>query len=159
VVRSGLPYTVYAGIQNCQPVCNTRANLIDPAGYQANGSIMGGEVLLNAAAFSIPVDGTNGNTGRNEFRGPGFWNLDLSLSRMLVVPGMGERGRIELRADAFNVLNHANLQSPQPFLGAIDVLPTFGDALFGRTGNSGFPALTPFVENARRVQLLVRFRF
>jgi hypothetical protein len=159
VVRSGLPYSVYAGIQNCQPVCNTRANLIDPAGYQANGSTAGGEALLNAAAFSIPADGTNGNTGRNEFRGPGFWNLDVSLSRTFLVPGMGERGRIELRADAFNVLNHANLQAPQPFMGAFSLLPTFGDALFGRTGNAGFPALTPFVENARQIQVLARFRF
>lgn len=160
VMRSGLPYSVYAGDQNCQPLCNTRANLIDPAAaYSGTGEITGGKVLLNAAAFGIPPDGINGNTGRNEFRGPGFWNLDLSLGRTFSIPGMGDRGQLQLRADVFNIFNHANLQAPQAFLGTTDILSTFGDALYGRTGNSGFPALTPFVENSRQVQILLRFRF
>jgi Carboxypeptidase regulatory-like domain/TonB dependent receptor-like, beta-barrel/TonB-dependent Receptor Plug Domain len=162
VVRSGLPYSVYAGFQPCQPVCNTRANLLAPGLVSAvTGNVTGGKALLNPAAFSVPPDGTNGNSGRNAFTGPGFWNLDLSLGRTLALPRLRESTRLEVRADAFNVLNHANLQPPANFLGAFpdSVFPGFGTALFGRTGKAGFPALTPFVENARQVQILVRLQF
>jgi len=162
VIRSGLPYSIFAGIQNCHPLCNTRANLLAPDLVNAvTGDVRGGKTLLNPAAFSVPADGTNGNTGRNAFAGPGFWNLDLSLGRTFTLPRMRESTRLELRADAFNVLNHANLQAPANFLGVFpnSVPPAFGTALFGRTGNSGFPALTPFVENARQVQILLRLQF
>jgi len=162
VMRSGLPYSVYAGFQTCQPVCNTRANLLAPGLVGAiTGNVTGGKALLNAAAFSVPPEGTNGNSGRNAFTGPGFWNLDLSLSRTLALPRLRESTRLEVRADAFNVLNHANLQPPANYLGAFpdSVFPGFGTALFGRTGKAGFPALTPFVENARQVQILVRLQF
>ncbi|HUI78562.1 MAG TPA: TonB-dependent receptor [Bryobacteraceae bacterium] len=162
VGRAGLPYSVYAGVQNCHPICNTRADLINPLDAQINAAgPTGGRVLLNSAAFAIPPDGTNGNTGRNAFRGPGFWNLDFSAGRTFAIPTLSERTSVEFRADLFNFFNHANIEPPQPFLGALPgfILSNFGDALYGRTGNSGFPALTPFVENARQVQLLLRFHF
>jgi hypothetical protein len=156
VLRSGLPYSVYAGPQNCHPLCNTRANLLAPALVSAvTGNIAGGKALLNAAAFGFPAKGTNGNTGRNAFAGPGFWNLDLSLGRTFSLPRMRESTRLELRADAFNLLNHANLQPPANYLDD----GNFGTALFGRAGISGFPALTPFVDNVRQVQILVRLQF
>ncbi|HTC35659.1 MAG TPA: carboxypeptidase regulatory-like domain-containing protein [Bryobacteraceae bacterium] len=162
VVRSGLPYSVYAGVQNCQPICNTRAGLVNPALlHSAPQAVPGGVQLLNPAAFAIPPDGVNGSTGRNEFTGPGFWNIDFSLGRRFPLTRLSEHASLELRADAFNVMNHANLQAPANYLG---VVPTFlnsdfGSALYGRTSNPGFPALTPFVENARQVQILVRFEF
>jgi hypothetical protein len=161
VVRSGLPYSVYAGIQNCQPICNTRANLVAPALLNTPPKdVPGGKLLLNAAAFGVPPTGVNGNTGRNAFEGPGFWNLDMSLSRTFFVPRLPESTRLELRADAFNILNHANLQAPANYLGDTNSIQAgFGTALFGRTGNAGFPALTAFVENARQVQLLIRLQF
>jgi hypothetical protein len=38
--------------------------------------------------------------------------------------------------------------------------PTFGDAFYGRTGQSGgFPSLVPFRETARQIQLLIRLQF
>jgi hypothetical protein len=162
VARSGLPYSVFAGVQNCEPICNTRADLVNPALlHSPNIAVPGGVQLLNASAFAIPADGQNGNTGRNEFTGPGFWNIDLSLGRKFALPRLREGTTLELRADAFNVTNHANLQTPANYLG---VLPgflnsNFGTALFGRTSNPGFPALTPFVENARQVQILLRLQF
>src|SRR5260370_41749936 len=173
VIRSGLPYSVYARDPACQPLCNTRADLLAPALVSAvTGNPEGGKLLLNASAFGFPAVGVNGNTGRNAFTGPGFWNLDLSLSRTFAIPKARESTRLEVRADAFNVLNHANLQPPANYLGPIGpagpipvpvpsyVRSDFGTALFGRTGNkSGFPALTPFAENSRQVQILVRLQF
>jgi hypothetical protein len=61
-----------------------------------------------------------------------------------------------VRADAFNFLNHANLNNPNALLGS----SSFGIARYGRTGfASGFPALTPFNETARQVQLSLRIEF
>ena len=118
VARSGLPYSVYAGIQNCHPVCNTRADLVNSAilyaGLPTAGQSPGTVRLLNPEAFSVPAPGTLGNTGRNAFPGPGFWNLDLSVARTFSI---NERLRIEVRADAFNLLNHANLQPPASYWG------------------------------------------
>ena len=62
-----------------------------------------------------------------------------------------------LRADAFNFLNHANLNNPSPFLG---LTSTFGVATFGRLGKqSGFPAQSPLNEMGRQIQLLLRVQF
>ena len=61
-----------------------------------------------------------------------------------------------LRADAFNFLNHANLDNPASLLGG----GGFGVALYGRKGlNTGFPAVTPLDEKARQIQLLARIEF
>jgi hypothetical protein len=43
---------------------------------------------------------------RNQFRGPGFWNLDAGLYKNFQIT---ERTRFQLRFEAYNVFNHANL--------------------------------------------------
>ncbi|MDP9170306.1 MAG: TonB-dependent receptor, partial [Acidobacteriota bacterium] len=43
---------------------------------------------------------------RNAFRGPGWWDLDLGISRDTRIT---ERFSLQIRAEAFNLLNHANL--------------------------------------------------
>lgn len=45
-------------------------------------------------------------TARNAFRGPGFWNVDLSVDKKFPIR---ERVNLEFRAEGFNVLNHHNL--------------------------------------------------
>jgi hypothetical protein len=85
-----------------------------------------------------------------------MFNIDVSLSRRFRLPFTGERVSVTFRADAFNLLNHANLNNPDPFLDS----ESFGLALYGRLGlRSGFPALAPFDETARQVQALVRVEF
>ncbi len=44
-------------------------------------------------------------TGRNAFRGPGAWNLDMVVGKKFKVT---ERFGLEFRAEGFNVLNHHN---------------------------------------------------
>ena len=64
---------------------------------------------FNTAAFVQNAPGTYGNAGRNSIQGPGSFNMDMSLMRHIVVR---ERQYFEIRAEAFNVLNHANFQNP-----------------------------------------------
>jgi hypothetical protein len=159
--RSGLPYTV---IDNQSPVIpgdgvvfNPRPNLINPNPVLGNPTaVPGGEQLLNPAAFAGVSNGL-GTLGRNSLIGPGIYNIDLSLSRSFGIPWFGESGRLTLRADAFNFLNHANLNNPDPLLGDTG---TFGSAQFGRLGDpSGFPAVSPLNETPREIQLMVSIAF
>jgi hypothetical protein len=45
-------------------------------------------------------------------RGPGQINFDLSLNKDIRAGFLGEEGKIQFRAEAFNVLNHANWSMP-----------------------------------------------
>jgi len=78
------------------------------------------------------------------------------MSRSFPVKYVGESGRLTVRVDAFNFLNHANLNNPDALLTS----PTFGVAAYGRTERaSGFPAVTPLNETARQFQLILRLSF
>lgn len=158
-VRSGFPYSVFAPDQSGGLIYNNRANLVgDP---YTNTSVAGGQRLLNAAAFQQPANGQIGNTGRNEFRGPGVASMDLSLSRSFGLKWLGEAGRVTFRADAYNFLNHANLNNPFAELTTTSVVQqTFGVATFGRLdSHSGFPSSIPLDETSRQIQLMLRINF
>ena len=45
-------------------------------------------------------------TGRNAFRGPGFWNVDMSIAKRFPIR---ETANLEFRAEGFDLLNHHNL--------------------------------------------------
>jgi hypothetical protein len=64
---------------------------------------------------------TYGSFPRNSLRGPGFINTDLSVSKHLYFFGEGKMD-MEIRADAFNVFNHANFANPNLTLDS----PQFG---------------------------------
>jgi hypothetical protein len=155
--RSGLPYTVTA--PSTGSIVNTRADLVNPLAARLCATpVAGGACLLNAAAFATPARGVQGNSGRNSFYGPGLISADLSFGKTLALPLGPESGRLTLRADLFNALNHANLNNPNAMLQSPD--GTFGNATYGRRGTStGFPALIPFRETARQVQLVLRLVF
>jgi hypothetical protein len=160
--RTGFPYTVTSPsstVLGAGQIDNQRANLTNAAAAMLPNPAagLGGVYLLNPAAFAEPMaPGVVGNTGRNEFRGPGLYNLDFSLGRSFAVPRLREGTRITIRADAFNILNHANLNNPISLIGS----PDFGLATYGRQGTaSGFPAVTPVNETARQVQMLLRLEF
>jgi hypothetical protein len=70
---------------------------------------------LDPAAFSlIPLNSLSsrpirpGNVGRNSVIGPGWWNVDLALSRNFAIR---EGMRLQVRFDMFNAFNHFNLET------------------------------------------------
>jgi hypothetical protein len=58
------------------------------------------------AAFVNNASGTFGNAGRNSVLQPGAWNIDAAVVRRVRVR---EGQSVEIRAEAFNVVNHPNL--------------------------------------------------
>jgi hypothetical protein len=161
-IRAGMPFTVYAPAafdQNAGAFFqNQRANLIQPSVTTLSPSpqVLGGKILLNAAAFGKPGPSAIGTSGRNAFSGPGLSSADLSIARRFPFPKLGEAARLTLRADFYNAFNHANLNNPDSYFTG----PHFGWALYGRSEkNSGFPVLAPLNETARQIQILVRIEF
>src|SRR5262249_2216430 len=137
---------------------NSRADLVNPATavLEHPTPVTGGKLLLNAAAFAPSAGSKQGNTGRNAFGGPGLYSVDISLARSFALRRLGEASRFTIRADAFNFLNHTNLNNPQSLIGQ----PDFGVATYGRQGvGNGFPAVAPLNETARQVQLILRLEF
>jgi hypothetical protein len=65
--------------------------------------------IFKASDFPTPALGQNGNLVRNAFRGPGFVDVSLSLSKKFV---LNEKWSGEFRLDAFNALNRVNLADP-----------------------------------------------
>jgi hypothetical protein len=68
------------------------------------------QAYLNPAAFSMvpiePLSGATarpGNLGRDAYRAPGSWNVDLSLAKTMA---FSDKIRLQVRADAFSAFNH-----------------------------------------------------
>ena len=69
--------------------------------------------------------GQFGNLGRNAIYGPGQINWDMAISRRFK---MNERWSLAVRSDFFNILNHANWNSPTTNVtsGTFGQITTFG---------------------------------
>lgn len=126
-LQSGRPFTV--AVLPDIDVSNTgRASL--GFGFNDRPNLAGDPELadpaadrwFNTAAFAMPAFGTFGNAGRNILEGPGYANVNLGVIKH--VP-LGARARLQLRAEAFNLLNRVNYDLPDAFLGS----PTFGSIL------------------------------
>jgi hypothetical protein len=158
-IRSGLPYNLLGATDFAAAgqgyAINNRPDLMSTAAL-TDVDVTGGRLLLNRSAFANAAPSALGNLGRNALTGPGFYNFDVALGRSFRVPYLGESTWLRLRADAFNLLNHANLGNPDTVLSS----STFGVAQYGRQGRaSGFPAVTPLAESARQFQMSVRVEF
>ena len=64
---------------------------------------------LNPFAFAQPADGTFGDLGRNQIYGPGFRNLDFSVTKNFQ---FREHYTLQFRAEFFNIFNHPNFALP-----------------------------------------------
>ena len=103
-------------------------------------------VCLNSdgSTFKVPLvappAGCDGNLGRNAFTSPNFFQVDMRLSRRIP---LGERFKIDLIADAFNLLNRTNIA-------AVDQLC---DPLAGSTCTAGQPTAS---YDARQFQFALK---
>jgi hypothetical protein len=77
---------------------------------------------FDTGAFQVPAFGAFGNAGRNILEGPGLGVGNVSV---LKETPLAEHIRLQLRIEAFNVLNRANYDLPGIFLGS----PNFGRIL------------------------------
>ena len=81
----------------------------DPSAYQAVNICVGDANGNPTASCPVVLPQRFGTGGRNNIRGPGFWETDLSIFRAFSI---SEKVKFELRAEALNALNHANFANP-----------------------------------------------
>jgi len=72
------------------------------------GSVSAATLTPNCAA-STAATAAFGNLGRNTVYGPGQINWDMAVTRRF---SFGERWKFDVRADFFNIMNHANWSNP-----------------------------------------------
>ena len=88
---------------------------------------------ISPATFSVPTTGTFGNMGSANILGPGTFQFDMSLVRSFAVR---EKQKLEIRAEAFNLLNHYRPGNPAATISSL--------ASFGQITTSGDPRIMQF---------------
>ena len=105
-VRSGSPLWIISGRDSA---FNGQANQRPD---QVSDDVYGAKTLasyLNRAAFAQAANGAFGTHVRNSVKGPGFWKIDLAVSRL--VP-FASTQNLEFRVEVFNLLNNFNWGNP-----------------------------------------------
>jgi carboxypeptidase family protein len=127
---SGTPFSVTAnGAIVNMPGNMQTADLVGT--LKKTGEIGASGTYYDPTAWQQPQGVRFGNTGRNQFRGPGAVNLDMSLFRAFPV---GQSRRLELRVEATNVTNTPTFVNPNGDINRGDfmrILGTFGTATSG----------------------------
>jgi hypothetical protein len=127
-LTSGLPFSVYSGVQQTGVGVNGAdrpdqvGRPVFSTGRKTREDYFGlGDA--NPSFFSIPIDlpggtgpnqGRFGTLGRDTFRGPGFHNFDVALTKdtEFAHRGGGEPVTLQFRAEFFNVFNLVNFGLP-----------------------------------------------
>jgi carboxypeptidase family protein/TonB-dependent receptor-like protein len=161
LVRGGEPFTVYdTAIRNS---IGNGASITTPAVYLGGPTTCSASAAstacLSASNFATSTTQQNfpgavfGNLARNSFRGPGYFDTDLSLYKDIKVR---EAMTFTIGANAYNVLNHPNFGNPTASITS----GSFGSVL-NTVGapNSPYGNFTGAIVNGRILQLVAKFKF
>jgi outer membrane receptor protein involved in Fe transport len=153
--------SAFTGNANLRPdVTGKVITGFDPANFGALGIATDIGYVQNPTVFvnqgttpGVPIG--FGNLGRNVVTGPGFSNLDLALVRNI---RFRERMNFQIRADAYDLLNHPNFTNPATTLAGTD-LSTF--ATVGTLGQitGGTRAPSGDFGSSRQIQLALKLQF
>ena len=116
IIQSGLPFNVtYRDGGADRDAGPNRPNLIgNPDGPKTQDQWFNAAPIgASNSAFARPAPGTFGNLPRNALRGPGYWRTDFSLIKRF----SWQSRSVELRAEAVNLFNNANLANPDSEIG------------------------------------------
>jgi hypothetical protein len=144
---SGTPFNVTSGVdralQGCGGCSGQRPNLNGdpelPGDRSREEKIAKYFNTDTTTLWTLPDLGQYGTAPRNVLRGPGYFNTDLSLTKLFRLTPNG--GRAEFRLEAFNLFDTVNLGNPNGSRNSVN---------FGRITTAGSP---------RVMQLAVRLDF
>jgi len=146
-LQSGFPFTPQLSYNpsNTGDTRNPVRPFVNPA---FSGPVILGSPnqWFNPAAFLAPpnASGFYGNLGRDTLTGPGLATWDVSF---LKDTRLRERLNLQLRAELFNILNHANFNSPN----AVTFTPS------GVSPTAGI--ITSTSTSSRQIQFSVKLRW
>lgn len=129
--QTGAPYSINS--QTDSAAAGVGGVLADAVpGVSSSISNRGVNGYFNTSAFINAAPGTVGSTGRNLLNGPSLINVDTSVFKDFNV---FEHGKIQFRAELFNLFNHPNFFNPDN---------TVGDGSFGRLTSARDPRIAQF---------------
>lgn len=114
--QSGFPLNITSGgdySYSLPEVGNDQAHVLAPPQYthgSTNDKLM---QWFTTSAFGEPAPNSFGNAGRNILIGPGTFNIDFSAHKVF---SLGERLKLQFRAEFFNFLNHPQFNNPDTVL-------------------------------------------
>jgi hypothetical protein len=141
--ESGAPFTVSSGYQTSAAGVPSWADFLGAHNIGAPIRATNGVFYFyqeQISSFSFPGAGQVGNTGRNSFRGPDYFDVDVSLVKNILLKGTQ---RLTFRVEAYNVLNRANFALP-----VVDL-----------SSRTDFGQISSTVGNPRTLQVALRFSF
>ena len=148
-LSSGLPVTLFDDSDNS--LLGTLGNginnqLLDTprmssGPLKVNTNPRNGATAFNTALFAPETLGQLGNAPRRSFHGPGIENFDMQISKTIRI---SEFKSIDIRAEAFNVFNHAQFYGPASVDGVVN------DSNFGNVVSAAAPRL---------IQVAAKFHF
>jgi hypothetical protein len=158
-ISSGLPFTVYSGIQQTAAGSNgvDRPNQVALPHLSTARKVREdyfGSGTGNAGYFSIPINlfggtgpnqGFFGSLGRNTFRGPAFYDFDFSLIKDTPIGSRaagGELFDVQFRSEFFNLFNIVDMGLP-------------ANTIRG----SGFGEISKTAGTSRQIQFSVKLLF
>ncbi len=141
--QSGFPFTigVIGEIANVGTLLNVnpiRANAVPGVDPTLPSDRRNADHWFNTAAFATPPAFSFGDVGRNTMVGPALHKVDMALEKPVPIGGK----TLVFRAEAFNLLNHTNLGTPERFVNT----PQFG-------------TITMAATSARQIQFVARLVF
>jgi hypothetical protein len=144
-VQGGRPFTIFSGINTVYNTVNSTADCAscrrDFGALRQEGGLVWYLSPEERAAFAATTEfGSVGSTGRNFFRGPRAFNMDMSASKRVAI---NERMNLELRADMTNFTNTPTFGFPTALVNS---------TTFGRIRNS-------VISGSRKIQLGAKFNF
>lgn len=162
--RTGLPFSVTdanAALGNgggtilAQPLVSTglQTTCGESSNYVSGLPCLNANGFINSAAASFTGYTAWSQQGRNSFRGPNYFDVDMALYKNFKI---AERVSLGIGAQAFNVLNHPNFGLPDSGLGD----PTFGQ-ITSMTGTptSPYGNFLGFDSSPRVLQLSAKVTF
>jgi hypothetical protein len=147
-LRSGVPFTPVLGFDRARARPRSGGAGQRPnwaPGFNRDAVTLGGpERYFDPNAFTLPDAGFFGDVERNALEGPGYATWDMAVFKNVRLNG---KYKVQLRVEAFNVLNRANFGLP--------AVTVFNAA--GRLENAG--EITSIVGTARQMQLGLKVEF
>jgi hypothetical protein len=153
-LRSGVPFTPALGPSNWSHSGNTsgqdRPNL--KPGVNLDDVVLGGpDHYFDTSAFVLGPPGFLGNAGRNILTGPGYAMTSVSLVKNTSIGALGAGGHVQLRLEAFNLLNRPNFATPDRIVFAA---VTANEAPLATAGR-----VTRTITSSRQMQLGIKVLF
>jgi hypothetical protein len=163
LAQSGSPFSVVCNGRSFTPIRDASGAIIGNSGCDYNADGAGNDRpnvpasgdslsglsnddflsgIFKASDFPTPAPGVPGTLGRNTYRGPRYFNVDVSFIKSVKIPWAGiNSADVQFRIESFNLFNTTNLDLP---------IGNLSDPLFGRSVSAA---------PGRIVQFSGRFQF